>query len=270
MKVSPFSGLWQLALFGLQHVLAVPYSEYILAPSSRRILPTVVHQVNGSVNNAIALISNSGSASFNGLSAVTYDFGKNIAGIISFNVTQVTGSSEFLGISFTESSLWISREGCDATADSGIDAALWFSITGSGSYIASKEHQRGGFRYLNVIHNTSGTVDVAGLAVDFTSMPHWAEDQLQSYTGYFHCEDDQLNRIWYAGAYTDQLCTIDPTAGDALVHLTDVNTTSNITTPLSWYNNYTVASESSISASRPMLPHIPTSSAVNVIASPCK
>ena len=53
-------------------------------------------------------------------------------------------------------------------------------------------------------------------------MPHYADDQLRDYTGYFHCDDELLNRIWYAGAYTNQLCTIDPSRGDALVHLGEI------------------------------------------------
>jgi hypothetical protein len=105
--------------------------------------------------------------------------------------------------------------------------------------------QRGAFRYLNVYHNTSGTVEVEGLSVYFTALPQLAEKDLRTYSGYFHCNDEQLNRVWYAGAYTDQLCTIDPMAGDSLVHLGVVNSTQTIpaSRPLTWYYNYTIASK---------------------------
>jgi hypothetical protein len=112
------------ALLGNIHsVVAGRYSEYILAPASRTLLPAIVHKVNGSVTNAASLTAPPANATFNGASAVTYDFGKNIAGIASFNVSTVTGTDEFIGISFTESSLWINSNGCDATADAGIDEA---------------------------------------------------------------------------------------------------------------------------------------------------
>ena len=235
-----------LILLGtIHHVVAGPYSEYILTPASRTLIPATVHKVNGSVTNAASLTTPPGNATFEGASAVTYDFGKNVAGIVSFNVSSVKGADEFIGISFTESSLWINSKGCDGTADAGIDEALWFKLSSDGHYAASKIHQRGAFRYLNVYHNTSGTVELASLSVYFTAVPQLAEANLRTYSGYFHCNDEQLNRVWYAGAYTDQLCTIEPTAGDALVHLGIVNSTETIPAshPLTWYYNYTIASK---------------------------
>ena len=56
--------------------------------------------------------------------------------------------------------------------------------------------------------------------------------------------DELLNRIWYAGAYTNQMCTIDPNFGDALVYganvpgsISDLNVT--------WYSNETITNGSS-------------------------
>ncbi|KAJ9615742.1 hypothetical protein H2200_001819 [Cladophialophora chaetospira] len=228
-------------------VSAVRYAQYILTPSSRTILPASVYNVNGTVENAAGLLNTGGNATFTGPSAVTYDFGKNVAGLVSFDYnTTANARNEYIGISFTESSLWINSDGCDATADAGIDEALWFSVNGSGHRQASKEHQRGGFRYLNVYHNTSGMVTLSNLSIHFTAVPQKAEGDLQAYTGYFHTNDEQLNRIWYAGAYTNDLCTIDPTAGDALIFLGQVNSSSVVTTPLPWYFNYTISNGTSV------------------------
>jgi len=49
------------------------------------------------------------------------------------------------------------------------------------------------------------------------------------------------------GAYTNQLCNIDPTYGNALVHLGTINSTMNISLPQTdtWYNNATIANGSS-------------------------
>ena len=56
---------------------AARYEQYILAPSSRELHPYSVYQVNGSVTDAASLTGESvGSATFDGSSAVTYDFGK--------------------------------------------------------------------------------------------------------------------------------------------------------------------------------------------------
>lgn len=111
-------------LMGRAH--SVPYSEYILAPSSRTVFPVAVHQVNGTVTNAEGILNGANtSATFAALSAVTYDFGKNIAG----QVSVVAGDSVFspdavIGLTYTESSFWIANYGCDATANSGVDEPL--------------------------------------------------------------------------------------------------------------------------------------------------
>ena len=171
---------------------------------------------------------------------------QNIAGVVSLGIGNVDGD-QYIGLTYTESSLWISGEGCDATADAGIDEALWFDVTSPGTYTVDRKHERGGFRYLSLIHNTTGNVEVQQVTVQYTPMPHWKDDQLRDYTGYFHCNDDLINRIWYAGAYTNQMCTIDPQHGDALVHLFVINSTEkgNKVGPDTWWNNYTVTNGSS-------------------------
>ena len=178
---------------------ASPYSEYILAPSQRTLTPVAVYNVNGTVSNAAGLTTTgSGSAVLQGVSAVTYDYTKNIGGLVSFAVDAVSGPDQFIGISFSESSFWISPNGSDATQDFGIDETLWFPITGPGNYSVDVLHDRGGFRYLNIYHNSTGAVSLSRVTTHFTAMPHYADNALADYTGYFHSSDEKLNRVWYA------------------------------------------------------------------------
>jgi hypothetical protein len=210
---------------------AVPYSEYILAPSSRTVTPADVYQVNGSVTDVNALVSG-GSSTFSGLNAsATLDFGMNIGGSISFEVESLAGADFVLvGFTFTESSMWISSETCDATQDVGIDAPQWYNVTAPGTYGADKFHQRGGFRYLTVVQGSEGSVSISNLTVTWLASPEMADPT--AYTGWFHSSSEQLNRVWYAGAYTNQMCSIDPTTGSALGR------------PLeNWEYNATIASE---------------------------
>ncbi|KAG9947652.1 bacterial alpha-L-rhamnosidase domain-containing protein, partial [Aureobasidium melanogenum] len=221
---------------------AVPYAEYILAPSQRDLSAISVHQTNGTVINAAGVTtSGSGGTTFNSVSAVTYDYTKNIGGLVSFVVNSSSDSEQYIGISFTESSMWISPDGSDATQNIAIDETLWFKITGPGNYSVEPLHDRGGFRYLNVYHNTTGNVTLSHLQTYFTAMPHFPDDGLRDYTGYFHSNDEKLNRVWYAGAYTDQLCTIPSTAGNSLVDLdaTDPDV------PTVWWSNSTLTNGSS-------------------------
>ncbi len=203
-----------LYILMLQVAEAVPYSEYILAPSSRTIYPASVYNINGSVSRAVSLLDSPfGNGVFNGVSSLTFDYGKNIAGIVSLTVASSSSSDAFIGLTYSESSLWVKSEYSDAT-NNGVDQILWLHVgQGPGSYNVDEAHVRGGFRYLTLINNSSATVEITNVTVDFTAAPM---QDLQAYAGYFHCNDNLLNRIWYAGAYTNQLCTIDPRHGDSL------------------------------------------------------
>ncbi|KAL5377978.1 hypothetical protein DPSP01_009424 [Paraphaeosphaeria sporulosa] len=224
---------------------AIPYAEYILAPDSRTLHPASVHSSNGSVSNAESLTSSPGSAVFEDDAATAYDFGKNIAGVVSLTVGSVSDSDQYIGVTFSESSLWVSNKSSDATADAGKDETLWFQVTAPGRYTAPREKERGGFRYMTVVHNGTGKVEITSAEVYFTPMPHWEDDALRNYTGYFHCDDELLNRVWYAGAYTNQMCTIDPHHGNALVHLGTINSSVSDATNVTWYYNYTITNGSS-------------------------
>ncbi|KAG7377149.1 hypothetical protein PHYPSEUDO_012084 [Phytophthora pseudosyringae] len=52
------------------------------------------------------------------------------------------------------------------------------------------------------------SVEMTGISTHFTASPSTDDDKLREYSGYFYSDDDLLNRIWYAGAYTLQLCGI--------------------------------------------------------------
>lgn len=185
---------------------AIPYSEYILAPKQRVLAPVSVYRANGTVSNpGGATEGGSGSTILSGLSAITYDYHKNIGGIVSFTVDSVSSSGQFIGISYSESSLWISPDGSDATQNVAIDETLWFSITGPGKYTVDSSHDRGGFKYLNIYHNTTGNLSLSQVSTYYTAMPHYADDAIGNYTGYFHCNDEKLNRVWYAGMYMQPL-----------------------------------------------------------------
>ncbi|KAF5866200.1 hypothetical protein ETB97_000735 [Aspergillus alliaceus] len=83
--------------------------------------PPEVLQVNGSVTSSSALIiPSSGNTTFDGPASVTFDFGRNIAGIVSLGIGSSSTCDAFIGVTFTEPSLWTSSQACEATADSGL------------------------------------------------------------------------------------------------------------------------------------------------------
>jgi hypothetical protein len=175
-------------LLVFQVISATPYDQYILAPSSRTLRPVSIYNVNGTVHGAHTLTQeHGGNAIFTDESAITFDYGKNIAGLVSFTVENVSDQHQYLGLTFSESSLWISGAYSDAsTGDAGRDEILWFHTPEPGTYAVDRYHERGGFKYLSLVHNSTGVVEVTNVTTHFTAVPHYAEDQLRNYTGYFH------------------------------------------------------------------------------------
>jgi hypothetical protein len=195
-----FSILVSLAIFETSFVFAVPYDAYILAPESRTIYPSTIHKVNGTVTNADSLIGGpGGSATFHGVSSVTFDHGKNIAGVVSVTVGTSSSHDAQIGLTYTESSLWINGQASDATADAGLDEVLWLPVgQGPGTYTVARYHERGAFRYLSLVSNLDVSIEVTSVVTNFTAAP---VQDLRAYKGYFHCNDEVLNRIWYAGKF---------------------------------------------------------------------
>lgn len=224
---------------------SVPYEEYILAPPSRTVSPISVYQVSGTVDNAQSL-TGGGTTTFRGSSqgassnsSVTLDFGINIAGQVSLTAGESTDPTAAIWLTFSESSLWISSYASDAVSDNGLDEPIPLYVgEGPGTYTVDREYARGGFRYLTLVNNGTSDIDITGVSVIYTAAP---TQDLKAYTGYFHSNDELINRIWYAGAYTNQLCDIDPRHGNALVNVFQTNAP-----PLqTWYYNYTITNGSS-------------------------
>ena len=187
--------LFATLVLALGATASVPYEQYILAPSSRTVRPTSVYLRSGSLFAKDALLdgqvsSGKGLTLYTFNSSVTYDFGKNIAGWINFNTTSTGGS---VGFTFSESSMWVSSDASDGTFTVG-DAPLVFDITGAGQYSPPLKKQRGGFRYVTVVNLGADPLSINDLWVHFTAMPHWEDDALRSYTGWFHSDNEKLNR----------------------------------------------------------------------------
>jgi hypothetical protein len=84
-------------------------------------------------------------------------------------------------------------------------------------------------------------VAISAVYVNCTAFP--SSPNGRAYTGYFDSSSSLLNRVWYAGAWTLQLSTIDPKEGGSIItfnRLYDHNTA-----PVgAWYSNYTIANGS--------------------------
>ncbi|TVY81962.1 hypothetical protein LSUE1_G007263, partial [Lachnellula suecica] len=81
-------------------------------------------------------------------------------------------------------------------------------------------------------------VSISKLWVNCTAFP--SNPNGRAYTGYFDSSSSLLNRVWYAGAWTLQLSTLDPREGSALIDF-NRNFDHNNAPQGAWYSNYTIA-----------------------------
>jgi hypothetical protein len=166
--------------------LAAEYEQYIPAPSSRNLHPVSVHGVNGTIEGAEILLKDTpGNATLRGSSFVTYDFGLEIGGISLLRVGS-TDPDQYLGLTFSESSLWVSLLPSDNCAFTKWDNIFWPKPTALGISTVPPEFERGGFRYLTLVKNTTGSLELQQLNIYFTPMPQYQDNQLREYTGFFH------------------------------------------------------------------------------------
>ncbi|MFF4353855.1 trehalase family glycosidase [Streptomyces sp. NPDC001530] len=183
------------------------------SPTSRTLKPTAVYRTSGSVANPQNVLSGQSTRISGSQSAITLDFGKEVAGMGTLSFGSTSDSNQRVGLAFSESSLYVGTNSDRSSGRDGEDGALYTTASANGTYTMPTAQQRGGFRYLTVFLDTSGWVDLKGVSLAFTAAPGKANPA--DYANYFHSNDDLLNRIWYAGAYTVQLNTIASDQGRA-------------------------------------------------------
>jgi hypothetical protein len=187
------------------------WDKYNYSPTSRTISPITIYSTTFTELSSFpppspAVLSGNGST-------LIFDFGKEVAGIIT--VTYTAQGSGQMGLAFSESRNWAGQWSDDSNSFNTIDGAIYTTIaaTSSGTYTMPDAKLRGGFRYLTLFTTTSSTISISisNIALEISYAPTWSN--LRAYGGYFYSSDDLLNRIWYAGAYTLQTTSIAATTG---------------------------------------------------------
>jgi hypothetical protein len=212
-----------------------PWEANIFAPTTRS--PKPVSILSFPAAKHINTYPNDSALSGNG-SALVFDFGVETGGVITVKYTLANGPAT-LGLAFTEARDYIgyvsdssngNYRGPGGTLISE-DGALLVPLVaeGKGVYEMPVERLRGGFRYLTLYILANGTATI--LAIDDVSLeivfqPTWSN--LRAYLGYFHSSDDDLNKIWYSGAYTLQTNAAPPETG---------RVDTNVITKGGWLNN---------------------------------
>jgi hypothetical protein len=190
---------------------------YIYAPSTRTLAPVAVQSTSGTVNAPQNVLSGAATRISGAGSYLVLDFGKEVGGLVTLKFAGAGGSGQQVGLAFSESSLYVGRvsdlSSGTVYSGAGTDGALATTVNGAGTYTMPADKLRGGFRYLTVFLSSSGWVDLNGVSLAFTGAAGMSDPS--AYANYFYSNDALLNKIWYAGAYTVQMDTIDPATGRA-------------------------------------------------------
>ncbi|KAJ3566319.1 hypothetical protein NPX13_g7177 [Xylaria arbuscula] len=188
------------------------------APNSRNVAPVAVYDLQSGQKTAdwpvpITISSDS--------SGIYLDFGKEVGGLVTikFSVNSVTANGppdgDSLGLAFSEARNFVGHSSDSSNGEyARPDGAIYttFSETGNFTYTMPIEFLRGGFRYLTLfVQGEGASVAIYDVALELSFQPTWPN--LRAYQGYFHSNDDLLNKIWYSGAYTLQLNAIAPSTG---------------------------------------------------------
>ncbi len=168
----------------------------------------------GSVRDAAALTRRGGSAELRGdlfsRPYVILDFGLEVGGTVDITTRRLDGNPK-LAFAFSESAQFMTSAS-DFSADPvGVVDETQVVRVPEGTTRLRAPQLRGGFRYLMLYLVGPGAVRLSDLNLHFTAAPE--QRDLRAYPGAFLSSESDLNRLWYAGAYTVQMSTIDPSTG---------------------------------------------------------
>ncbi|HEX8008744.1 MAG TPA: alpha-L-rhamnosidase C-terminal domain-containing protein [Trebonia sp.] len=213
------------------------WQPYVLAPSSHTVKPVRVlaaYPRSGAITGSTsAVLGHGGTVRLTDTGGTTasplliIDFGKEVAGQVSVQVTGASATRPALHACFSESreemALSPSQNSGEAAYAPGCDTAnIWNGYPGLSYTWDSDSHTlplagatlpatvtdptlRGGFRYLTLFLSSPGYVDIGAVSLHYTAAP--LQPDPAAYKGWFLSSDNELNKIWYAGAYTVQVDT---------------------------------------------------------------
>lgn len=185
---------------------APDWQSYVKTPASATVCATSVVSTSGSVSGAQNLVcGGSGTATLSLASggatpSIVLDYGRNVGGVPYFDVRSESGSPT-LQAGYSQSRGYLTATGDAAAPWAEGDPARHDAYPVSAAGTITARYVQGGERYEEITLTSAGTVTLGGAGLHYIADKAGAD----GYQGYFVSSSDQLNTIWYDGAYTDQL-----------------------------------------------------------------
>ncbi len=180
------------------------WQAYVLATGAARLNPVRVVSTAGNVTNAAGLVSTGAGSTvltWTGTGtapAILLDYGKEVSGTIVLTVAATSGrlfAPVLIRAAFSETQQFMTSSG-----DWGSSEDVHVESTGDIRTFTVY----GGFRYQLLQFQNAGTVTLTAVGIE----PKFENAGASKYQGWFLCSDDQLNKIWFSGAYTAQTNTL--------------------------------------------------------------
>ena len=188
------------------------WQRYVEAPAGTEVYPVRVVSTSGDVTGAGALLNHGGTATTTitrapGAAApsIVLDYGKDIGGIPEFGVQAETGQPT-LQTGYAEALQFLTPSGDGGTPFESGDPARSDSYTVTQPGVISNQYIQGGERYQELTLQSPGSVTLTFARIRFTAYPGTPS----TYGGYFASSSPELNKLWYAGAYTLDLNMLPP------------------------------------------------------------
>lgn len=185
------------------------WQGYVETPTGATVCPTAVVSTAGAVSGAANLLcGGSGSATLTLASGgatptIVLDYGKEVGGRPYFAVSAETGSP-VLKAGYSEGLQYESASGDGSTPWAEGDSSRNDSYTVTGPGTITNREVQGGERYEEITLTSAGSLTLSGAGIDYIA----DRTQAAGYAGHFVSSSDQLNKIWYDGAYTDQIDSV--------------------------------------------------------------
>lgn len=185
---------------------APDWQSYVQTPASATLCPTSVVSTSGTVDGAQNLVCGGGGtatlslASGGATPSIVLDYGRNVGGVPYFDVRSESGSPT-LQAGYSQSKGYLTATGDAAAPWAEGDPARHDAYPVSAPGTITARYVQGGERYEEITLTSPGTVTLSGAGLHYIADRTGAD----GYQGYFVSSSDQLNKIWYDGAYTDQL-----------------------------------------------------------------
>lgn len=181
------------------------WREYVRTPKRSQVCPVSVVSTSGAVEGARNLLcGGSGGATLtyaDGGEAPTVllDYGQEVGGLPWFTVSATSGSPT-LTAAYSEGLQYMSPSGDGSPPWADGDSSRSNSYRVSGPGTITNRSVQGGQRYERITLSTPGRLTLSQVGINYIA----DRTQADGYGGHFLSSSDELNRIWYAGAYTLQ------------------------------------------------------------------